>query len=336
VGREQRATGSALRVRVPAKLNLFLSVRGRRGDGFHELVTVFQTVSLFDTLRLALVGLPGRRHHPAGRRRMRIELWAGPSVPQRPDNLAYRAAVRLGRLTGTGRPGGHEDRDAVRTVIDLDKAIPMAAGLAGGSADAAGALVGLNRLWRCRLTTEQLRTVGAELGSDVPFCIGGGTALGTGRGTEITPVLSRGPFHWVICPDAEPLSTPEVYREWDRRSTPGHMSPDEVLFALRSGDPERLAAALHNELEPAAFTLRPHLAVRRRRLLEAGALGVVLAGSGPTLLALTGDAVAAQHVAAAIAGAGPPAIVGVSPAGGPEVTPVPDDTDASVASRTLQ
>src|SRR5690606_31764360 len=111
---------------------------------------------------------------PAGRRRMRLELWTDPGVPHGPDNLVYRAALQLGALTGVGSSGGPQDREAVRTVLDLDKRIPMTAGLAGGSADAAAALIGLNRLWGCGLTLAQLRGLGAELGSDVPFCMTGG------------------------------------------------------------------------------------------------------------------------------------------------------------------
>lgn len=320
-------SGTALRIRVPAKLNLFLAVRGSRPDGFHELVTVFQTVSVHDELRVALIGQPGRRHHPAGRRRMRLELWADPAMPQGSANLAFRAALRLGELSGISPVAGPQDRDAVRTILDLDKRIPMAAGMAGGSADAAAALIGLNRLWGCGLTLAQLRSLGAELGSDVPFCMTGGTALGTGRGTDITPVLSRGPFHWVVWPDAEPLSTTEVFRAWDRRCAPADNDPDGVLYALHSSDPRQLAAVLSNELEPAAFALRPRLAERKRRLLDAGALGVVLAGSGPTLLALAADHASATAVAQQLDGDTVRPIVASSPAGGPEVATVQRATD---------
>ncbi len=327
---------TALRVRVPAKLNLFLAVRGRRDDGYHELVTVFQTVSLYDHLRVALLGLPGRRHHPAARRRMRVELSADPAVPQGRDNLALRAALRLGELSGIVPLEGPADRDGVRTVIDLEKRIPMAAGMAGGSADAAGALVGLNRLWDCGLAVDQLRAVAAELGSDVPFCVTGGTALGTGRGVEITPVLSRGPFHWLICPDSEPLSTSEVYRAWDRHALPSDVGPDRVLYALRSTDAAGLGAALHNELEAAAFGLRPRLRVRKRALLDAGAVAVVLAGSGPTLLALTADEAAAHALAAAVADWCPQALVARSPAGGPELSHDAGLSDTGPLLRTLE
>ena len=323
----QAAGGFALRIRVPAKLNLFLAVRGRRPDGFHELTTVFQTVSVHDELRVALIGQPGRRHHPAGRRRMRLELWADPIVPQGADNLAFRAALQLGELSGVRPVQGAQDRDAVRTILDLAKRIPIAAGLAGGSADAAAALIGLNRLWGCGLTLAQLRLLGAELGSDVPFCMTGGTALGAGRGTDITPVLSRGPFHWVVWPDAEPLETRAVFRAWDAHCAPGGARPDDVLYALHSSDPRQLAGVLWNELEPAAFALRPQLEERRRRLVDAGALGVVLAGSGPTLLGLAADLTSARAVSERLRDDGVPPIVASSPAGGPLVTPVQGDSD---------
>ena len=329
-------SGTALRVRVPAKLNLFLAVRGVRHDGFHELVTVFQTVSLYDQMRVALIGSPGRRHHPAGRRRMRVELWADPAVPQGHDNLALRAALRLGELTGMRALAGPQDRDAIRTIIDLEKRIPMTAGMAGGSADAAGVLVALNRLWGCGLPASQLRLLAAELGSDVPFCVTGGTALGTGRGTDITPVLSRGGFWWVICPDSEPLSTGEVFAAWDRHCNPSRTRPDDVLFALHSTDPTRLGAALYNELEPAAFALRPHLRARRQQLLAAGALGVVLAGSGPTMLALVADEASAYEVATRAADGGVCPLVAASPAGGPELLHEPGAIDARLMSRTLK
>jgi 4-diphosphocytidyl-2-C-methyl-D-erythritol kinase len=320
-------SGTALSIRVPAKLNLFLAVRGRRSDGFHEIVTVFQTVSVYDELRVALIGPRDRWHHPAGRRRMRMELWAAPSVPHGRDNLAFRAALRLGEMTGISPTAGPQDRDAVRTVLDLDKQIPMTAGLAGGSADAAAALIGLNRLWGCGLTLSQLRSLGAELGSDVPFCMTGGTALGTGRGTDITPVLSRGPFHWVVWPDTEPLSTRDVYQAWDRHCRPANTTPDDLLYALHSADPRRLAAVLSNELEPAAFALRPRLEERKGKLLNVGALGVVLAGSGPTLLALAADDAAAVAIAERVGGNGGSPIVASSPAGGPAVAPFHQSLD---------
>jgi 4-diphosphocytidyl-2-C-methyl-D-erythritol kinase len=330
----ERATGTpCVSVRVPAKLNLFLSVRGRRPDGFHELVTVFQSVSLFDRVRAGIVGPPGHGHHPAARRRMRVALWhdGGGEVPSGSDNLAVQAARALGSAAGVmdlafvdaravQRPDPEVDHAAPPyTVIDLRKAIPVGAGMAGGSADAAATLVALNELWACDLSKDDLRSVGAELGSDVPFCVVGGTALATGRGTNFAQVLCRGTYHWVVCTAEQPLATADVYRSWDRCCHVNEVQPDAVVQALRSTDAEALGAALHNDLEPAAFAIRPELAEQKQALLEAGALGAVLSGSGPTLLALTATADDATDLAERVGGDFAAAQVASSPAGGPEL-----------------
>lgn len=318
---------ACVRVRVPAKLNLFLAVRGRRPDGFHELVTVMQSVSLYDRLRVGFSGPPGRGNHPSTRRHMGVELRADEAegMPTGADNLAVRAAVALGKVAGIREAGAvagiaHMAAEGTRTVIDLDKDIPIAGGMAGGSADAAAALVALNELWRCGLDRDQLRDVAATLGSDVPFCVVGGTALATGRGTALAQVLCRGRFSWVVCTDHAPLSTAEVYRAWDRECRPSEIEPDAVLAALRGQDAVALGAALHNDLERAAFTLRPDLEDAKKALLDAGALGAVLSGSGPTLLALCGDDDAAAQLAAMVRDRHQRVVVATSPAGGPEVT----------------
>lgn len=343
MARETTVDGPSVAVRVPAKLNLFLAVRGRMPDGYHELVTVLQTVSLFDELQAGLVGPPGRGHHPAGRLRMRVELRhdATAGMPPAADNLAARAAVALGRASGmletsavaavgarngesaargraASRSRGAEAHEP-RTVLDLRKGIPVAGGMAGGSADAAAALVALNEVWGCEFTRDELRAVGADIGSDVPFCLVGGTALATGRGTSLARVLCRGTFHWVVCQAAEPLRTADVYRSWDRHCQPSEYEPDAVLQALRSQDAVALGAALHNDLEPAAYALRPELEMDKKALLDAGALGAVLSGSGPTLLALGADAPAARTIAERVTGRFPRVAVASSPAGGPDV-----------------
>ena len=332
--RWERTSGApCVSVRVPAKLNLYLSVRGRRPDGFHELVTVFQSVSVYDRLRAGLIGPPGQGHHPAARRRMRVALWhdAGTSVPSGTDNLAVKAARALGHAAGVidlafvdARALRRADPEVDQasspyTVIDLRKEIPVAAGMAGGSADAAATLVALNELWHCELTRDDLRTVAAELGSDVPFCVVGGTALATGRGTALAQVLCRGTFHWVVCTAAEPLATADVYKSWDRNCSVNEVQPDAVVQALRSTDAEALGAALHNDLEPAAFALRPSLADGKRALRDAGALGAVLSGSGPTLLGLAASAQDATAIAERVAGEFASVRVASSPAGGPEL-----------------
>lgn len=319
----READGGCVLIRVPAKLNLFLAVRGRRDDGYHEIVTVMQTVSIYDWLRVGVVGSPGKGHHPAARRRMGLELREGgtPGMPEPAANLAVRAARLLGESTGVmamSPDGGAVDP---RTVIDLRKEIPVAAGMAGGSADAAGALLALNELWGCALGREQLRELAAGLGSDVPFCMVGGTALATGRGTRVAQVLCRGAFHWVVATSAKPLPTAEVYGAWDRHCKPSEIEPDAVLAALRSEDPEALGAALHNDLQEAAFALRPELAEQRAALLEAGALGAAVSGSGPTLLALALDRGAATRLAEEVRPLFDNIAVAVSPAGGPDLRP---------------
>lgn len=324
VTREIAADGPCVSVRVPAKANLFLAVRGVRKDGYHELVTVMQTVSLYDRLRVAVVGPPGQGHHPASRRRMGVELWhdALEGLPGGEDNLAVRAALALGEAAGVLDVTAVRDataRSGARTVIDLDKRIPVAGGMAGGSADAAGALTALNRLWGCELSKDDLRDVAAELGSDVPFCVVGGTALATGRGSALAQVLCRGTFHWVVCQSEEPLSTADVYASWDEHCKPSEIEPDAVLHALRTQDAVALGAALHNDLEAAAFALRPELEDHKKALLDAGAVGAVLSGSGPTLLALTEDAAAARVLAERVGDRFRGVTVAKSPAGGPEV-----------------
>ena len=332
--RWERTSGApCVSVRVPAKLNLYLSVRGRRPDGFHELVTVFQSVSVYDRVRAGLIGPPGQGHHPAARRRMRVALWhdAGTAVPSGTDNLAVKAARALGHAAGVIDLAFVDARSLRRadpevdtamspyTVLDLRKEIPVAAGMAGGSADAAATLVALNELWHCELTRDDLRTIGAELGSDVPFCVVGGTALATGRGTALAQVLSRGIFHWVVCTASEPLSTTEVYKSWDRCCSVNEVQPDAVVQALRTTDPEALGAALHNDLEPAAFALRPGLAEGKQLLRDAGALGAVLSGSGPTLLGLAASEADATELADRVREHFDSVRVATSPSGGPEL-----------------
>lgn len=312
-------TETGVSVRVPAKLNLFLAVRGRRADGYHELVSVLQTVSLYDELSASFSGPPGRGQHPASRRRMSVELRTdgAPGLPLPGENLVVRAAVALGERAGFSELRVPPDPDSPRTVLELVKRIPIAGGMAGGSADAAAALVALNELWRVDLDRDELKALAADLGSDVPFCVVGGTALATGRGTALAQVLCRGTFSWVVATAHEPLSTAEVYRAWDRTCRPSLVEPDAVLAALRSADAEALGAALHNDLEPAAFSLRPELAVAKKALLDAGALGAVLSGSGPTLLALCADDERAAEVAQRIAPGHQEVLVARSPAGGP-------------------
>ena len=272
-----RPSAHAVTVRVPAKVNLHLSVGGLRRDGFHEVVTVYHALSLYDEvvveasdeLQVSVVGEGAAQ------------------VPADADNLAVRGVRAVAALLGR--------EPTVKMTIR--KGIPVSGGMAGGSADAAAALVAADALWGAELDRITLEGLAAGLGSDVAFLLHGGTALGTGRGEAISPVLSTGDYHWVLAVAEAGLSTPTVYAELDRLRAAregdddGVGAPDGVLAALRAGDVVALGRALANDLQPAALRLRPQL----RRVLEAGhelgAAGAVVSGSGPTvaLLARTAD-----------------------------------------------
>ena len=272
-------------VRVPGKVNLHLSVGRRRPDGFHDVTTVFQAVSVYDDVTATEDGeditcvVSG-------------EDVAG--IPTDSANLAVAAALRLAVVAGI-------DKGAALHVL---KGIPVAGGMAGGSADAAAALVACDALWHAGMTREDLENIGATLGSDVPFALHGGSALGVGRGEQVSPVLARGQFHWVFALADQGLSTASVYEEHDRGAPLPERAPDGVLAALRAADPVALGRALHNDLQVAALRLRPSL---RRTLdagLERGALGAVVSGSGPTCAFLAASKSDAVAMAAGLAGAG--------------------------------
>lgn len=262
-------------VRVPAKINLALKVGPPRRDGFHPIATVFHAVSLYDEL----TALPGK---PGGFR-VRVTGEDARLVPTGNANLAVRAANLLARSHGIERRVGVE--------LSLAKGIPVAGGLAGGSGDAAAALVACAGLWGLDVGHEDLRRLAAELGSDVPFALFGGTAVGTGRGEQLVPALAHGTFHWVLAFGHQGLATPDVYRRFDRLNPhpPAPTVPHEVMNALRAGDPRRLGPALVNDLQAAALDLRPGLARTLAAGLDHGALGAIVSGSGPTVAFLAAD-----------------------------------------------
>lgn len=275
-------------MRVPGKVNLFLGVGDRRSDGYHELTTVFHAVSLVDevtvrnadVLSLQTVG-EGAQQLPADSR-----------------NLAWQAAELMAEHVGR----------APDVEITIDKSIPVAGGMAGGSADAAAVLVAMNTLWELGVPRRDLHTLAAELGSDVPFALHGGTALGTGRGEELATVLARSTFHWVLAFGASGLSTAAVYGEIDRLRAAGEPprldDPEPLLGALAGGDPRELAPLLGNDLQPAALSLDPGLRRTLRAGAEAGALAGIVSGSGPTCAFLCESAAAALDVGTELAGAG--------------------------------
>ncbi len=276
-----------MQTRAPAKVNLHLSVGRLRPDGFHDLTTVFQAVGLYDDVTLVRADAPSV-----------TVSGTTADVPLDASNLALRAVALLAERTGNDGA----------VAVHIDKGIPVAGGCAGGSADAAAALVGADALWGCGLGKDELAALGAELGSDVPFSLHGGTALGTGRGEHLTPVLEQGEYSWVLAVSAGGLSTPRVYGELDRQRETGPVGvvtdPTEVLAALRRGDAVALGRALGNDLQAAAVALQPGL----RQLLEAGrdlgALGAIVSGSGPTVALLARDDSHGHALASALAGQG--------------------------------
>ncbi|MGI8532734.1 MAG: 4-(cytidine 5'-diphospho)-2-C-methyl-D-erythritol kinase [Geodermatophilaceae bacterium] len=274
-------------VRAPAKLNLHLSVGPRRADGFHELVTVYLAVSLYDEVTV----------RPADGLSMSVAGDRLPGLPLGTDNLAWRAAELL-----AARAGAPADAH-----LELAKQIPIAAGLAGGSADAAAALVGCDRLWGTRLSRADLLELAEELGSDVAFSLAGGLALGTGRGELLTSVLATGDWHWVLAVADGGLATPAVYAELDRQRAgqrPPLKPPDQLINALRARDARGVGRLACNDLQEPAVALRPGLRATLREGADLGALAGLVSGSGPTCAFLLGSSRGAVRFAAALSGAG--------------------------------
>jgi 4-diphosphocytidyl-2-C-methyl-D-erythritol kinase len=288
---------TSVTVRVPAKLNLQLAVGPPRDDGYHDLVTVFHAVSLFDEITVERAGRDGVTVTGEGADR----------VPADRDNLALRAVAALREAVPGAAAGVH---------VTIAKRIPVAAGLAGGSADAAATLIACNELWGIGLAQQQLVDAAARVGSDVAFALLGGTAVGRGRGERLTPALAPATqYHWVLAFADGQLSTPEVYAALDRMRAAGRAgdagaSWDEpdldagLMSALRSGDARLVGRALSNDLQPAALSLFPALRKTLAAGLELGALGALVSGSGPTCVFLAASADRALDLAVSLSGAG--------------------------------
>lgn len=280
--REARPAAGSRRVRTPAKVNLHLAVGARRPDGYHELMTVFHAIDLIDTVTVA----------PSTALEVTVTGEGTAAVPRDRRNLAWRAAALLAQ---------RYDREAA-VHVHLDKAIPVAAGLAGGSADAAATLVACAALWNLPVGQDVLLDCAAELGSDVAFALAGGTAVGTGRGETLRPIATGSRLWWVLAFARGGLSTPAVYAELDR-SRPAAKPlawPTELLDALRRGDVAAIGAALHNDLQPAAAGLDPSLLATLEAGRHLGAVAGLVSGSGPTCAFLCPDAAAAAVLADAL------------------------------------
>ncbi len=278
-----------MRVRVPAKVNVQLAVGAARADGFHDLANVFLAVSLYDEIT-ATPAADGPR-----------VTCEGPDADQVPldrTNLAARAALALAQRYGR-EPDVH---------LHIAKDIPVAGGMAGGSADGAGALLACDALWGTGASREELLDICAELGSDVPFSLVGGAALGTGRGERLTELEVGGDFHWVFALAGRGLSTPAVFREFDRLGEgleiPEPAADQAVLDALAKGDAAALAVAVSNDLQPAALSLFPELSDTLAAGRAAGALAALVSGSGPTTAFLATDAGSASDIAGVLRASG--------------------------------
>lgn len=255
--------------RAPGKINLQLSVGPLQADGYHPVATVFQAVSLFDDVKISVANHDEIKLSANGK--------VSELLPLNQNNLAYKAAELM--------RSKFEITDGLD--ISLSKEIPIAGGMAGGSADAGATIVGIDTLFGLGLTRSEMESLGSQLGADIPFTISGGTAIGTGRGDQITPVLSRGSYNWVLALSSSGLSTPAVYGECDRlreglQVAPPHIS-DALMHALSAGDAIALGKALSNDLQPAACSLKPALRLILDVGIDYGALGGLVSGSGPTV-----------------------------------------------------
>ena len=297
-------------VKAPAKINLQLSVGAKGEDGYHDLATVFQAVSIFDEITVnpgesgsgIILRFTGDNPHIA-------------NLPTNNKNLAYKAAQLFAQ----------RKKVPLDLVIEIKKRIPIAGGMAGGSANAAGVLVALDSMYQTKTSKEELTEMARALGSDVPFSLTGGTAVGTGRGDRLTPALARGTFHWVLAFSSQGLSTPAVYDECDRlRQGFAQRQPrvsEELMHALSSGDPISLGKSLINDLQPAACSLRPALKLALSAGKDSGAVGALVSGSGPTVAFLAKSEEAAIDLAVALSSTGAVSQLGraQSPVGGPKV-----------------
>ena len=275
-----------IRLRTHAKVNLFLRVIGLRRDGFHEVETILHGIKLYDEIEMeeAESGVEVIMEFAEG---------LSGTLPSKEENLIARAAMLL--VDGLDHTSG--------ALVRVKKGIPIAAGLGGGSGNAAGALVTLAEMWKLDIDRTRLFAMAEKLGADVPYCIDGGTALATARGEQLTPLANIQPMWFVLGGSNQPLLTREVYELWDTAGTAEESSPVPLTMALGAGDSAEAATLLHNDLEKPAFVLRPELEEKKELLVEAGALGASMSGSGPTMFGIASDEESAKEIAGKVRGA---------------------------------
>ena len=275
-------------VRVPGKVNIYLGVGPREFSGYHELATIFQAVGIYDEVTVS----------PADSLTISGLGAYSDRIPTDNTNLAWKAAQLVASACGE-EPNIH---------IQIDKSIPIAAGMAGGSADAAATLLACDTYWNAGIPRDQIDAMAATLGSDVPFMLHGGCALGIGRGDVLSPVMIRGSFHWVFATFDEGLSTAQIYEKTDElRGLEFEVEPEvptELLSALARGDAPALGRLMHNDLQLAAIKYRPQLGRVLEQGIDLGALGAVISGSGPTCAFLVRDQSSAIDLVVALKASG--------------------------------
>ena len=274
------AGSKMVHVRAPGKINVFLKVGALLDDGYHDVAIAYQAVSLYEDVRAYpsddfSVSVTGT-----------VEL---SRVPTDASNIAIKAAQLLARTTGY--------RGGVR--LEIEKHVPVTGGMGGGSADAAATLMACDALWNTQVPRDEMLALAAQLGADVPFAFTGGTAIGTGRGDQLSPALAKGQFQWVLALADFGLSTPGVYKELDNHRDrhsqdifPATIAPSvdaNVLQALPAGDPHMLGEALYNDLQAPAINLEPSLAEVLELGEQNGAIAGIVSGSGPTVAFLAAD-----------------------------------------------
>ena len=292
---------SSVIARAPGKINLVLRVGPRRADGYHDLLTCFQAVNIWESVALS----PAEEFSIA----LTGDVNLG-EIPLDSNNLAMKAVAAVAQATGR--------TDAV--AIRIDKKVPVGGGMGGGSADAAATLIAINEMWQAGLSQVELLDIAAELGSDVPFLLEGGTAIGRGRGEVLEPVKSL-PLHWAIVPSMEHLATPGVYGRLDELRADVDVVlppslPEAFIDALNQGDAQALAPHLINDMAQAAIDLDPGLAHTLELGLQASALAVMVSGSGPTCAMLARDQKHAEDIQNFVSSAGRHAVITSSPARG--------------------
>lgn len=307
-----RGGARSVHVRAPGKVNVYLEVGALLDDGYHDVAIAYQAVSLYEDVRVTesssfTIGLQGS-----------VEL---SRVPLDDSNIAIKAAKLLAERTG--HPGGAH--------IEIEKHVPVTGGMGGGSADAAATLLACDALWGTELPRDEMLDLARQLGADVPFAITGGTAIGTGRGDELSPALAQGTFQWVLALADFGLSTPEVYRGLDDHrerhaaeigaADPRPSVSADVLQALRAGDARMLADAMRNDLQAPALHLEPSLAKVLETGERNGALAGIVSGSGPTVAFLTADLDTALELQVALSAAQLNAVRATGPVHGARIVP---------------